>query len=59
MILNPLVVPHNAVGTARNILLHQTQFRVALTCFVAIADWQHVTFSIMIDNCFQPQQHLL
>ena len=35
ILLQPLVVPRNAVDTARNILAHQTQFRVALTCFIA------------------------
>jgi hypothetical protein len=32
---NPLVVPGNAVETARNIVAHQTQLRVAVTCFLA------------------------
>jgi hypothetical protein len=35
VLLNPLIVPGNAADTARNILAHQTQFRVALTCFIA------------------------
>jgi hypothetical protein len=35
VLLEPLLVPRNAVETARNILAHQTQFRVALTCFIA------------------------
>jgi len=35
VLLNPLIVPRNAVDTASNILAHQTQFRIALTCFVA------------------------
>jgi hypothetical protein len=34
VLLNPLIVPRNATDTARNILAHQTQFRVALTCFI-------------------------
>ena len=34
VLLEPLIVPRNAVDTARNILAHQTQFRLALTCFV-------------------------
>ena len=34
VLLNPLIVPRNAAETARNILAHQTQFRVALTCFI-------------------------
>src|SRR5436190_14224537 len=34
VLLNPLIVPRNAVNTARNILAHQTQFRVALICFI-------------------------
>src|SRR5213595_4361550 len=33
VLLNPLIVPRNAADTARNILAHQTQFRVAITCF--------------------------
>jgi hypothetical protein len=35
VLLNPLIVPRNAADTARNILAHQTQFRLALTCFIA------------------------
>jgi len=34
VLLEPLVIPHNAADTARNILAHQTQFRVALICFI-------------------------
>src|SRR5437667_11009478 len=34
-LLGPLIVPHNAVDTARNILAHETQFRVARMCFIA------------------------
>src|SRR4029453_10249249 len=34
VLLNPLIVPRNATDTARNILAHQTQFRVALICFI-------------------------
>jgi hypothetical protein len=34
-LLDPLIVPRNAVDTARNILAHETQFRLALTCFIA------------------------
>jgi hypothetical protein len=37
VLLEPLIVPRNAADTARNILAHQTQFRVALTCFIAYA----------------------
>ena len=35
VLLNPLIVPRDAVETARNIVAHETQFRVALTCFLA------------------------
>src|SRR5258708_21787840 len=35
VLLNPLIVPRNAADTAHNILAHQTQFRIALTCFIA------------------------
>jgi hypothetical protein len=35
VLLEPLVVPRNAVDTARNILAYQTQFRVGLICFIA------------------------
>jgi hypothetical protein len=35
VLLNPLIVPRNAAETARNIVAHQTQFRLALTCFIA------------------------
>ena len=34
VLLNPLIVPRNAVNTAHNILAHQTQFRIALTLFL-------------------------
>jgi hypothetical protein len=34
MLLNPLLVRGNAAETARNIMAHETQFRVALTCFL-------------------------
>src|ERR1700719_4828767 len=34
VLLGPLVVPRNAVDTARNILAHETQFRLALICFI-------------------------
>src|SRR5436309_16065402 len=34
VLLEPLLVPRNAVDTARNILAHQTQFRLALICFI-------------------------
>ena len=34
-LLNPLIIPGNAAETARNILAHETQFRVAVTCFLA------------------------
>ncbi|MGB9475025.1 MAG: DUF4386 domain-containing protein [Candidatus Udaeobacter sp.] len=33
-LLNPLVVPGNAVETARNFSAHQTQVRLAVTCFL-------------------------
>src|SRR5437867_7792477 len=34
VLLEPLVVPRNAVETARNILAHERQFRLALICFI-------------------------
>jgi hypothetical protein len=34
-LLGPLVVAGDAVNTARNIAAHQTQVRIALTCFLA------------------------
>src|SRR5947208_4612421 len=34
VLLEPLIVPANAADTARNILAHQTQFRLALICFI-------------------------
>jgi hypothetical protein len=34
VLLNPLIVPRNAVDTARNLLAHETQFRIALTLFL-------------------------
>src|SRR5207247_8524590 len=39
-LLSPLVVTGNAAETARNIVAHQTQVRVALTCFI--------TYSIIV-----------
>ncbi len=33
-LLNPLIVPGNAAETARNIVAHQLQFRVAVTCLL-------------------------
>ncbi len=33
-LLSPLIVPRSAVETAHNILAHQTQFRLALLCFI-------------------------
>ena len=33
-LLGPLIVPRNAVDTVRNILAHETQFRLALICFI-------------------------
>src|SRR2546423_13402504 len=34
VLLGPLIIPRNAVETAQNILAHQTQFRLALICFI-------------------------
>jgi len=34
VLLEPLVVPRNAAETAQNILAHETQFRLALICFI-------------------------
>ena len=34
VLLNPLIVPGNAAETARNIMAHETQFRVTITCFL-------------------------
>ena len=34
ILLEPLIVPGNASDTARNILARQTQFRLALMCFI-------------------------
>src|SRR6266566_1508497 len=34
VLLEPLLVPRNAVDTARNILAHETQFRLAIVCFI-------------------------
>jgi len=33
-LLNPLIVPGNAAETARNIVAHETQFRVTAVCFL-------------------------
>jgi len=34
VLLNPLIIPRNATETARNIMAHETQFRVAVICFL-------------------------
>src|SRR5438552_4511269 len=34
LLLNPLIVPGNAAETARNIVAHERQFRVTVTCFL-------------------------
>jgi hypothetical protein len=34
VLLNPLVIPREAVATAQNIVAHQTQVRIALVCFL-------------------------
>lgn len=34
ILLEPLLVPRNAVDTAGNILAHETQFRLGLICFI-------------------------
>src|SRR6266436_2746491 len=34
VLLGPLIIPRNPVDTARNILAHETQFRLALICFI-------------------------
>ena len=34
VLLGPLIIPRNAVDTARNILAHATQFRIALSLFL-------------------------
>src|SRR5712692_5832054 len=33
-LLNPLIVPGNAAETARNIVAHETQLRITVTCFL-------------------------
>ena len=47
VLLEPLVVPRNAVDTARNILAHQTQFRVALICFITYGIGAIVLFTAL------------
>jgi hypothetical protein len=34
VLLNPLIVPGNAAETARNIVAHETQFRITAVCFL-------------------------
>lgn len=34
VLLGPLIVPRDAAGTARNLIAHQTQVRLALICFL-------------------------
>ena len=33
-LLNPLIVPGNAAETARNIMAHERQLRLTVTCFL-------------------------
>ena len=33
-LLNPLIVPGNVAETARNIVAHETQFRITVVCFL-------------------------
>jgi hypothetical protein len=33
-LLNPLIVPGNPAETARNIVAHERQFRITVTCFL-------------------------
>src|SRR6266581_6595271 len=47
VLLEPLIVPRNAADTARNILAHQTQFRLALTCFIAYGIGSIVSLSAL------------
>jgi hypothetical protein len=35
VLLNPLIVPGNAAETARNIVAHQTRFRITVVCFLS------------------------
>ena len=42
VLLGPLIVPRNAVDTAQNILAHQTQFRLALICFITERPLRHI-----------------
>jgi hypothetical protein len=46
-LLGPLVVPGNAAETARNIVAHQTQVRVALTCFLTYGVSVVILFSAL------------
>jgi len=34
VLLSPLIIPGNAAETARNIMAHQLQFRITVTCFL-------------------------
>jgi hypothetical protein len=34
VLLSPLIIKGNAAATAQNIIAHETQFRIALTCFL-------------------------
>ena len=52
-LLGPLLVPRNAVDTARNILAHETQFRSALICFISY-DVGAIVLSIALFVIFAP-----
>jgi len=56
VLLNPLIVPRNAVDTARNILAHQTQFRIALTLFLTYSIGS-VVLSAALYTIFKPINH--
>ena len=36
VLLSPLIVPRDAAETARNIVAHETQVRMALICFLTV-----------------------
>ena len=36
VLLSPLIVPRDAAETARNIMAHETQARMALICFLTV-----------------------
>src|SRR4051812_15619040 len=57
-LLSPLIVPGNAGDTARNILAHQTQFRLVLTGFL-VYSLSVIVFVAAVYVILRPVNHIL